>query len=371
MIRFNDLQAVNRKYSHALKQAASEVIDSGWYIRGKHVQEFEEKLADFIGVKHAVGTGNGFDALKLILRAYIEMKTIKEGDEIIVPANTFIASILAITDNRLKPVLVEPDINTYNIDFSRIESCISTRTKAIMVVHLYGRVCWNKKLEALARKYDLKIIEDNAQAAGAQWNNRRTGSLGDAAAFSFYPGKNLGALGDAGAVTTSDNRLASIIRKLGNYGSSEKYIFEHQGVNSRLDEIQAAFLKIKLDDLDDENAYRFKIAETYNKTIIHSEIELPDFSSKLYEKRNNVWHLYVIRSKHRDKLAEFLFSNGIETLIHYPCPPHKQKAFSRFHQSSLPVTEKIHGEVLSLPISSAITMEQAELIADHVNSFCP
>ncbi|MBU2466963.1 MAG: DegT/DnrJ/EryC1/StrS family aminotransferase, partial [Bacteroidetes bacterium] len=267
MIKFLDLQKINAQYAAELKQAAAEVIDSGWYLLGERVKQFESNLSNYIGVKHAVGVANGLDALRLILKAYIELGVMKEGDEIIVPANTYIATILAITDNHLKPVLVEPDINTYNLDLNLIEENITERTKAIMVVHLYGQVCWGIKLEELAKKYNLKIIEDNAQAIGAEWNGVKTGALGDAAGFSFYPGKNLGALGDAGAVTTNDDELAEVIRALGNYGSKVKYINDYQGLNSRLDELQAAFLDIKLKYLNAENQRRREIAQYYLDNI--------------------------------------------------------------------------------------------------------
>ena len=274
-IKFLDLQKINAQYADELKQAASDVIDSGWYLLGERVKQFETHLADFIGVKHAIGVANGLDALRLILKAYKEMGIMQEGDEIIVPANTYIATILAITDNRLKPVLVEPDINTYNLDISLIEQHITSRTRAIMVVHLYGQACWSTELENIAKKYKLKIIEDNAQAIGAIWNGKRTGSLGDAAGFSFYPGKNLGALGDSGAVTTNNDRLAEVVRALANYGSKVKYHNEYQGLNSRLDEIQAAFLDIKLKYIDVENQRRREIAQYYCENIKHPEIILP------------------------------------------------------------------------------------------------
>ena len=275
MIKFLDLQKINAQYAAELKQAAAEVIDSGWYLLGERVKQFESNLAHYISVKHAIGVANGLDALRLILKAYIELGVMKEGDEIIVPANTYIATILAITDNRLKPVLIEPDINTYNLDLNLIEEHITERTKAIIVVHLYGQVCWGTKLEELTKKYNLKIIEDNAQAIGAEWNDIKTGALGDAAGFSFYPGKNLGALGDAGAVTTNDAELAELVRALGNYGSKVKYVNDYQGLNSRMDELQAAFLDIKLKYLDAENQRRREIAQYYCQNITNSEIILP------------------------------------------------------------------------------------------------
>ncbi|HAQ37664.1 MAG TPA: aminotransferase, partial [Saprospirales bacterium] len=272
MIKFLDLQKINAQYAEELKKAAEEVIDSGWYLLGESVNRFETNLANYIGVKHAIGVANGLDALRLILKAYIEIGFMKEGDEVIVPANTYIASILAITDNRLKPVLVEPDFKTYNLDFDKIEERITERTRAIMVVHLYGQICWGRKLEEIRRRYNLKIIEDNAQAIGAEWNGLKSGALGDSAGFSFYPGKNLGAIGDAGAVSTGDDKLAEIIRALGNYGSRQKYHNEYQGLNSRMDEIQAAFLTIKLKYLDKENDRRREIAQFYCENITNKDI---------------------------------------------------------------------------------------------------
>ena len=306
--------------------------------------------------KHAIGVANGLDALRLILKAYIELGVMKEGDEVIVPANTYIATILAITDNRLKPILVEPDINTYNLDISLIEKHITPRTKAIMVVHLYGQVCWSKKLEAIAKRHNLKIIEDNAQAIGAEWNRIKTGSLGDAAGFSFYPGKNLGALGDSGAVTTNDDELAIVIRALANYGSTKKYINDYQGLNSRLDEIQAAFLDIKLKYIDQENNVRKAIAYEYVSLIQNPDLFLPVLSPEGVQKIGNshVYHLFVVRSKKRDKLQEYLSDNGVQTLIHYPIPPHFQKAYPSMKYLQLPITEKIHNEVISLDRKSVV-----------------
>ena len=307
---------------------------------------------------------------------------LKEGDEIIVPANTYIASILAITDNRLKPILVEPEINTYNLDLSLIEERITGRTRAIMIVHLYGLVNWDIKLEELARKYDLKIIEDNAQAIGAEWNGIKTGALGDAAGFSFYPGKNLGALGDAGAITTNNDQLAEIIRALGNYGSRQKYVNDYKGLNSRMDEIQAAFLDIKLLYLDQENQLRREIAQFYCNNINNGDIILPvreTFFSQKQETQTekhktpinltHVWHLFIIRHPQRDKLQKYLFDNGIQTLIHYPLPPHKQKAFQRWNNEQFVITEKIHNEVLSLPISQVLTLDEIKKMVTIINAY--
>jgi len=379
MIKFLDLQKINAQYSEELKQAASEVIDSGWYLLGERVDQFEKNLAEYIGSKHAIGVANGLDALRLILKAYIEMGIMQEGDEVIVPANTYIASILAITDNRLKPVLVEPDINTYNLDISLIEENITERTKAIMVVHLYGRVCWSEELDRIGKKYNLKIIEDNAQAIGAIYSHpnraerktqnvvrdRKTGSLGDAAGFSFYPGKNLGALGDGGAVTTDDDELAKVVRALANYGSGEKYVFDYQGLNSRVDEIQAAFLNIKLKYLDTENQRRREIAQYYLDNIINPDIILPNSDFSL----SHVWHLFVIRTKHRDKFQKYLTENDIQTLIHYPTPPHKQNAYKNWSNLEFPITEEIHSEVLSLPISPILSDKELKKVVVFINKF--
>jgi dTDP-4-amino-4,6-dideoxygalactose transaminase len=369
MIKFLDLQKINANYALELKQVAAEVIDSGWYLLGERVKQFEANLANYIGVKHAIGVANGLDALRLILKAYIELGIMKEGDEIIVPANTYIATILAITDNRLRPVLVEPDINTYNLDLNLIEEHITERTKAIMVVHLYGLVCWGTKLEEFAKNYNLKIIEDNAQAIGAEWNGIKTGALGDAAGFSFYPGKNLGALGDAGAVTTNNDELAEVVRALGNYGSKVKYVNEFQGLNSRLDELQAAFLVIKLKYLDAENQRRREIAQYYCENITNPEVIMPTANSQQLKAKSHVWHLFVIRTQNRDKLQAYLTENSVQTLIHYPIPPHKQLAYKEWSSLSLPITEKIHREVLSLPISPAMSDEKVKRVVETLNLF--
>jgi len=373
MIKFLDLQKINAQYAAELKQAATEVIDSGWFLLGEKVKTFELQYSDYIGAKHTIACANGLDALRLILKAYIEMGVMQEGDEVIVPANTYIASILAITDNRLKPVLVEPDIQTCNLDISLIEQRITPRTKAIMVVHLYGRVCWSKQLETIAKKHNLKIIEDNAQAAGAvyrccgldpQLPIKRTGNLGDASGNSFYPGKNLGALGDSGAVTTNDDELASIVRAIANYGSAEKYVNKYQGLNSRMDEMQAAFLSVKLKYLDAENEIRRKIADFYLTTIKNEKIILP-MPEK--QKESHIHHVFVIRTKERDKLQTYLTENGIQTQIHYPIPPHKQACYRELNNLSFPITEQIHREVLSLPISPVMTEEEIEKIAYTIN----
>ncbi len=365
MVKFLDLQKVNSEYANELKRVAAEVIDSGWYLLGEHVNKFEGNLAIFQGGGHAIAVGNGLDALRLILKAYIELGIFNAGDEVIVPANTYIASILAITDNNLVPVLVEPDLDTYNLDIEAIESKITSRTKAIMVVHLYGRVCWSEQLEILAKKYDLKIIEDNAQAIGAKWKGVRSGSLGDAAGFSFYPGKNFGALGDSGAVTTKDENLATVIRALANYGSARKYVNQYQGMNSRMDEIQAAFLNVKMPFIDVEIAYRRSVANYYLDNIVNPCVTLP---SPGFEDEH-VWHLFVIRTENRDGLQEFLSRKNIQTLIHYPIPPHKQECFRALNSDYFPVTDLIHREVLSLPISPVIREEEMQKIIAAINEY--
>lgn len=365
MIKFLDLQKINLQYADELKKAAVEVIDSGWYLLGERVKQFESNLEAFQEGGNAVAVGNGLDALRLIFKAYIELGVLNKWDEVIIPANTYIASILAITDNNLTPVFVEPDLNSYNLNFDLIESKITSKTKAIMVVHLYGRVCWSEKLEELAQKYNLKIIEDNAQAIGAKWNGIRTGNLGDAAGFSFYPGKNLGALGDSGAVTTKDIKLAGVIRALANYGSSQKYINQYQGMNSRMDEIQAAFLSVKLPYVDIEIANRRAVANYYLENIKSSKIILPEVNSN----DENVWHLFVIRTKDRNLLQNYLDHNGVQTLIHYPIPPHKQECYKVFNTDSHPVTELIHEEVLSLPISPVMLSTEVDTTVKVLNSF--
>ena len=372
MIKFLDLQKINAQYASELKQAASEVIDSGWFLMGKRLSSFETKLANYIGATNAIGVANGLDALRLILKAYIDLGIMNEGDEIIVPANTYIASILAITDNRLKPILVEPNQTSFNLDINLVESHITPKTKAIMVVHLYGQISWNEKLSALAKKYKLKIIEDNAQAIGAEWNGIKAGNLGDAAGFSFYPGKNLGALGDAGAVTTNDDELAKHIRALGNYGSNKKYVNEFQGLNSRLDEMQAAFLEVKLQYIDAENQYRRQLAALYLNGIKNPAIALPFPENKAFEPTKNkehVWHLFVIRCNQREKLQEYLTENGVQTLIHYPIPPNKQLAYKEMNHLDYPITNVIHNEVLSLPISPVTSEDEILKIITILNNF--
>ncbi|MBP1663194.1 MAG: putative aminotransferase [Bacteroidetes bacterium] len=365
MIKFLDLQKITQKYSVEIHKAVSGVINSGWYLTGAENQKFETSYAQFIGTKYCIGVANGLDALRLILRAYIEMGIMQAGDEIIVPANTFIASILAITDNGLIPALVEPDINTYQIDDSKIEEAITPRTKGIMIVHLYGQCAYTDKIGEICNRHDLKLIEDNAQAHGCKFNGISTGSLGDAAGHSFYPGKNLGAFGDAGAVTTNDEKLAEMVRILANYGSSHKYIFEYQGLNSRLDEIQAAILGVKLQHLNEDNERRKEIAKFYIENIKNPAVITP----KVNDWNANVFHIFPVRCRQRDDLQQYLAENGIQTLIHYPVPPHKQACYKEWNLLSLPVTEQIHLEELSLAISPVLTNEEAEMVVRFVNSF--
>lgn len=366
MIKFLDLKKINAKYALELKQISNEVIDSGWFLMGEKLDKFEYDLSKYTQVNHVIGVANGLDALRLILKAYINLGQMKHGDEVIVPSNTYIASLLAISDNNLVPVLVEPDLDNYNLDIDLIEEKITAKTKAIMVVHLYGRICWNDKLVTIAKKYNLKIIEDNAQAIGAEYNGKKSGNLGDAAGFSFYPGKNLGALGDSGAVTTNDNLLAEEVRALGNYGSKVKYINDIQGLNSRMDEIQAGFLSLKLGNIDADNQKRKNIAERYIKEIKNIKIILPKLP---LQQENHVWHLFVIRTKDRKKLQEYLLENGIQTIIHYPIPPHKQGAYKNMNDMIFPITERIHNEVLSLPISPVMNDFEVSTVINIVNQY--
>ena len=365
MIKFLDLQKINAQYQQDLKKAAERVIDSGWYLLGNEIAEFENRFAEYCGVNYCVGVANGLDALRLILRAYMALGVIKEDDEVIVPANTYIATILAISDNGLKPVLVEPDLETYNIDPELIEEKITQKTKAILIVHLYGQNAYCHKIKSLCEQYNLKLIEDCAQAHGAKYKDRKVGSLGDAAGFSFYPGKNMGALGDAGAVTTNDPELASIVRALGNYGSFKKYEHNYKGLNSRMDEIQAAFLTVKIKYLEQENEARKKVANFYMENISNPNIVLPT----IQKEEGKVWHLFVIRTKERDFLQKYLMENGVQTLVHYPIPPHKQLAYIEWNNLHFPNTEKIHAEVLSLPISPVMDQNEVEEVCKILNNY--
>ncbi|HFK5553759.1 TPA: DegT/DnrJ/EryC1/StrS family aminotransferase [Elizabethkingia anophelis] len=366
MIKFLDLQKINMLHQEAIENKLLEVFRSGWYLMGSEVKNFENNLANYIGSSHAIGVANGLDALRLIFRAYIELGVMKSGDEVIVPANTYIASILALSDNGLIPVLVEPDIQTYNLDIFKIEEKITDKTKAILLVHLYGRIVFSERLQELVKKYNLKLIEDNAQAIGAKWKDTKSGNLGDAAGFSFYPGKNLGALGDAGAVTTNDGELAKSIRAIANYGSNQKYVNIYKGLNSRLDEIQAAVLDVKLPYVDEENDIRRKIATRYTSEIKNSKLVLPEIPLNYNE---HVWHVYVIRCEERERLQEYLTQNGIQTIIHYPIPPHMQKAYMELNNLTFPISEQIHREVLSLPISPVISEQEIDRIIELLNQF--
>ncbi|MFX3632165.1 MAG: DegT/DnrJ/EryC1/StrS family aminotransferase [Candidatus Pristimantibacillus sp.] len=363
MIPFLDLKQINLKHEAEISQSIERFLHSGWYILGKEVEEFEQQFAQYCGTKHCLGVANGLDALTLILRAY----GIGEGDEVIVPSNTYIATILAISANGAIPILVEPDLMTYNIGPSLIEEKITTRTKAIMVVHLYGQACNMSPIQKLADKYNLKVFEDCAQAHGAMYGEKRVGNLGDAAAFSFYPGKNLGALGDGGAITVNDDSIYMKLKALRNYGSHKKYENLYKGVNSRLDEIHAAVLKVKLKYLDGDNQVRRNIADYYTKNIVNDRIILPMVENQ--DALSHVWHLYVIRTDNREALQTYLTSKGIQTLIHYPIPPHHQEAYKEFGNCSYPISEKVHNEVLSLPISPVMSMEDVYRVTEALNEY--
>jgi dTDP-4-amino-4,6-dideoxygalactose transaminase len=365
MIKFLDLKGITDLYADEIKQAVDSVIDSGWYLQGNANKQFEADYANYIGTNHCVGVANGLDALIWIYRAYIEMGVMQPGDEVLVPANTYIASILAITENGLKPVLVEPNIETLEMDDRLIEQAITPRTKSILIVHLYGRCAYTEKIGELCRKYNLKLVEDNAQAHGCRYRGKRTGSIGDAAGHSFYPGKNLGALGDGGAVTTNDSELADCIRALANYGSQRKYVFRYKGRNSRLDEIQAAILDVKLRHLDDDNRRRQQIASYYYEHINNPLITMPTRLSD----ENNVYHIFPVLCPERDRLQQYLTENGIQTLIHYPIPPHKQECYKEWNTMNLPVTEQIHQQELSIPISQVLTDQEVKEVVGILNTF--
>ncbi|MGJ0457039.1 DegT/DnrJ/EryC1/StrS family aminotransferase [Aliarcobacter cryaerophilus] len=365
MISFLDLKGLNAQYRAELIDACTKVIDSGWYIQGNECKEFDKEFAEYCGTKYAIGVANGLDALILILRAYKELGFMEDGDEIIVPSNTYIASILAISQNNLVPVLVEPDINTYLLDPKKIEEKITSKTKAILPVHLYGQTCEMDAINEIAKKYNLKVIEDSAQSHGAYFGDKRSGNLGDASGFSFYPGKNLGALGDGGAVTTNDEELANTIKALANYGSHKKYENLYKGVNSRLDEIQATMLRIKLKYLDNEVEKRREIANYYLQKVKNDKLILPN----VRDEDNHVWHLFVIRTTKRDELQKYLADNGIQTLIHYPIPPHKQNAYTEWSNENYPISEQIHDEVISLPISGIQSLEDTKRIVQVLNDF--
>lgn len=364
-VPFLSLKDITDKNSKEIHEAALRVIDSGWYLQGKENQQFEEDYANYIGTKYCVGCGNGLDALVWIFRAYIELGVMKKGDEVIVPANTYIATILSITENGLVPVLVEPNIDTLQIDDSLIEEKITSKTKAICIVHLYGQCAYTDKIGELCKKYNLKLIEDNAQAHGCCFNSKKTGSLGDAAGHSFYPGKNLGALGDAGAVTTNDEALAEAVRSLANYGSAKKYVFKYTGRNSRLDEIQAAILDVKLKHLDEDVQLRKEVAKKYLGGIKNPKIRLPQIN----DWDGHVFHIFTIFSDDRDSLQKYLTEKGIGTNIHYPIPPHKQECYKEWNDLSLPVTEKIHETELSIPMSPCLTDEEVQYVIDALNAW--
>ena len=364
-VPFLSLKDVTAKYADEIHEAVLRVVDSGWYLQGKENEQFEKHYAEYIGSKHCIGCANGLDALIWIFRAYIEMGVMQPGDEVIVPANTYIATILAITENGLVPVLVEPNPETLQIDDTLIEERITDKTKAICIVHLYGRLAYTEKIGELCKKYNLKLVEDNAQAHGCLYGTRRTGSLGTAAAHSFYPGKNLGAMGDGGAVTTNNQQLAETVRTLANYGSSRKYVFKYAGRNSRLDELQAAVLRVKLAHLDDDNSHRSKVAQRYIDNIKNPLICLPE---TMYE-GGNVFHLFPVFCERRDELQQYLHDNNVQTLIHYPIPPHKQECYSDWNAMSLPITEQLHQQELSLPISQVMTFDEADEVVRLVNRF--
>lgn len=369
MIPFLDLKAINAQYRQELINACTDVIDSGWYITGKYLEKFEQNFSKYCGVKHTIGVANGLDALILTLRAWKELGKLKEGDEVIVPANTYIASILAITENKLKAVLVEPDLNTYNLCPQNVQKAITEKTKAILAVHLYGQIAPMPEIMEIAKEHNLLVLEDSAQAHGAEIAGKKVGNWGDASGFSFYPGKNLGALGDAGAITTNDDELAEMLKALRNYGSHKKYENLVPSVNSRLDEIQAAMLDVKLAYLDKETEHRRKIAQLYLSRITNPDIILPLNNINAEEYKQHVWHLFIVRCADRTALQAFLAENGVQTLIHYPIPPHKQQAYKEWNNLSFPISEQIHQEVLSLAISPTMTFDEANRVIELCNQF--
>lgn len=367
MINFLNLKELNSKYEVELQEACSRVIQSGWYIMGDELSNFESEFARYVGSKYCLGVANGLDALTLSLKAWILMGKLKEGDEVIVQANTYIASILAITANNLIPVLVEPSEKSYNLSVENIKKAISPKTKAILPVHLYGQLSPMQEIMDIAHEHGLMILEDCAQSHGASISECNAGNWGNAAGFSFYPGKNLGALGDAGAITTSDNEFFEVVKALRNYGSHKKYQNIYEGVNSRLDEIQAAMLRVKLRYLNDETISRQKISKKYRESILNPHITLPQVASG--DEKSHVWHLFVIRTNNRDNLQKYLSQNNIQTLIHYPIPPHKQQAYSSWNHLSLPISEAIHNEVLSIPLDSTLSDENVNYIIKTLNGY--
>ena len=365
MIPFLNLKKVNEPFEIALQEKMKQFLASGWYILGNEVKTFETNFANYCGVKHCIGVGNGLDALVLIFKAYIKLGKLQKGDEVIIPANTYIASVLAVMQADLVPVLIEPRLETYTIDLEKIEAKITPKTKAILPVHLYGQLCEMKVINSIAKKHDLLVVEDAAQAHGAMWNGIKAGNFGNAAGFSFYPGKNLGALGDAGAITTNDDALAEVLFSMRNYGSKVKYENEIVGINSRLDELQAAFLNIKLGYLDAENESRRTISKRYLSEIKNDKIVLPQWD----ENNNHVFHLFIVRTDNRLALQDYLKECGVETMIHYPIPPHKQKALATWNHLSLPITDQIHNEVLSIPMNSSLTYNEIDQIIQTLNQY--
>ncbi|NLB77877.1 MAG: aminotransferase class I/II-fold pyridoxal phosphate-dependent enzyme [Clostridiaceae bacterium] len=365
MIKFLDLQKVTAMYRDEYDAVIKKILDKGWYLQGDANMQFEDHFAQFIGTKHCICVANGLDALIWILRAYIEMGVMQPGDEVIVPANTYIASILAITENGLSPILVEPRIDTLEIDDAKIEQAVTPRTKAILIVHLYGRCAYTDKIGAICKKHHLKLIEDNAQAHGCYFDHRRTGAIGDAAGHSFYPGKNLGAFGDGGAVTTNDAELAGVVRALANYGSYKKYVFKFCGRNSRLDEIQAAVLDVKLQHLDEDNSNRKEIAQYYIDHLNHNDICMPI----TLPKDQNVFHIFPILCTRRNELHDYLELQGVQTIIHYPIAPHKQECYKMWNDHSFPITEQIADQELSLPISPVMTLDEAKKVVELINEW--
>jgi len=363
-IPFLDIKRINEQYRSEFLDACTRVIDSGWYVLGKELKSFEQEFAEYCGTEYCVGVANGLDALTLILRAWKEIGILKDGDEIIVPSNTYIATILAVTENQLTPILVEPSEKSYNIDPNKIEAAITYKTKAILPVHLYGKIADMHAIIDIARRYNLLVLEDSAQAHGASIDSKKTGSWGDASGFSFYPGKNLGALGDAGAVTTNNKELADTLRAIANYGSHKKYNNIYQGINSRLDEIQAAMLRVKLRYLDSDIVKRREVAKYYLDNISNNNITLPARNDN-----SHVWHLFVIQVEEREDMQRYLNEKNIQTLIHYPIPPHKQKAYSSLNNCSFPISEKIHQKVLSLPMGPTLSLMEQEYIVDACNGF--
>lgn len=369
MVKLLDLQAITMQHGDEYKAAVNRVIESGWFLQGNENKQFEVDYAKYIGTDECIAVANGLDALYLIMRAYKEMGIMQDGDEIIVPANTYIATIIGITRNNLVPVLVEPTFDNLEIDIDKIEAAITPKTKGIMIVHLYGRIAYNDKLGEICKKHNLKLMEDCAQSQGCAWKGVKAGALGDAAAHSFYPGKNLGAFGDAGAVTTSDKELASVIRAVANYGSQKKYVFKYVGMNSRMSEPDAAVLDVKLKYLDEDNKKRQELAAYYYENIKNPLITLP---SRIADE-NNVYHQFPIFCERRDELQKFLADNGVQTLIHYPIPPHHQECYEKESWNtprlSLPITEKIHEQELSIPMNQVVSMEEAKIVVDVLNAF--